>query len=400
MDRREGRAGRRPREPPDGRTRGGRPHLRRQGGDGLQRPRPPGHRGEADPAEGERPTRSAPPSPAAEAKGAHFVKPELVGEVAFGEWTPAGRLRHPKWKGLRPDKDPDDVTRESEVDQTDMDEPPSGAVVPSPSAPGGRSRSGGSSQPVHVQVGGRELPVTNLDKVLFPQTGFTKGQLIDYYARIAPVMLPHVADRPLTMKRYPDGVEGKFFFEKHVPSHAPRWVKTVSVPSERDTTDRLRAGRRPGHAGLGRQSGDDRVPRAAVAGRPQAHPAGPPRPHGVRPRPRRGDVHRRMLRRRQPGRGCLARTEGGGLRQDEWHEGTAALLPRQAAPDVGVVARRTRTASRCSSSPSTASSSCRRCARTCAAGACSSTGARMWRPRRRSACTRCEPLPFRRSRRP
>ena len=171
----------------------------------------------------------------AEAKGAHFVKPELVGEVAFGEWTPAGRLRHPKWKGLRPDKDPDDVTRESEVDQTDMDEPPSGAVVPSPSAPGGRGRSGGSSQPVRVQVGGRELPVTNLDKVLFPQTGFTKGQLIDYYARIAPVMLPHVADRPLTMKRYPDGVEGKFFFEKHVPSHAPRWVKTVSVPSERDT---------------------------------------------------------------------------------------------------------------------------------------------------------------------
>jgi bifunctional non-homologous end joining protein LigD len=72
-----------------------------------------------------------------------------------------------------------------------------------------------------------------LDKVLFPETGFTKGQLIDYYARIASAMLPHVTDRPLTMKRYPDGVEGKFFFEKHIPSHAPRWVKTATVPSER-----------------------------------------------------------------------------------------------------------------------------------------------------------------------
>jgi bifunctional non-homologous end joining protein LigD len=170
----------------------------------------------------------------AEAKGAHFVKPELVGEVAFGEWTPAGRLRHPKWKGLRPDKDPDDVSRETDVDQTGMDEPPEGAVVP-PGAPGGGRRSGSSSQPLRVHVGGRELPVTNLDKVLFPRTGFTKGQVIDYYARIAAVMLPHVEDRPLTMKRYPDGVEGKFFFEKHVPSHAPRWVKTVSVPSERES---------------------------------------------------------------------------------------------------------------------------------------------------------------------
>ena len=84
-----------------------------------------------------------------------------------------------------------------------------------------------------MRVGERELTVTNLDKVLFPETGFTKGQLIDYYARIAPVMVPHLAGRPLTMKRFPDGVEGKFFFEKHVPSHSPRWVKTLTVPSER-----------------------------------------------------------------------------------------------------------------------------------------------------------------------
>ncbi len=80
-------------------------------------------------------------------------------------------------------------------------------------------------------IGGRELTVSNLDKVLFPESGFTKGQLIDYYVRVAPVMLPHVRERPLTMKRFPDGVEGKAFFEKHIPSHAPDWVQSVNVGS-------------------------------------------------------------------------------------------------------------------------------------------------------------------------
>jgi bifunctional non-homologous end joining protein LigD len=87
------------------------------------------------------------------------------------------------------------------------------------------------SASTRTTIEGRELTVTNLDKVLFPQTGFTKGQLIDYYVRIAPAMLPHLRQRPLTMKRFPDGVDAKFFFEKHVPSHAPRWVDTITVPS-------------------------------------------------------------------------------------------------------------------------------------------------------------------------
>ena len=68
-------------------------------------------------------------------------------------------------------------------------------------------------------IGGRELSVSNLEKVLFPEHGFTKGQLIDYYVRIADVMLPHISERPLTMKRFPDGVDGKSFFEKHIPKH-------------------------------------------------------------------------------------------------------------------------------------------------------------------------------------
>lgn len=86
-------------------------------------------------------------------------------------------------------------------------------------------------QETRVTVGDRELSITNLEKVLFPESGFTKGQLIDYYAKVASAMLPHVTDRPLTMKRYPDGVEKKFFYEKHVPAHAPAWVRTVAVPN-------------------------------------------------------------------------------------------------------------------------------------------------------------------------
>ena len=81
-------------------------------------------------------------------------------------------------------------------------------------------------------VGGQTLSVSNLDKVLYPKAGFTKGQVIDYYIRIADALLPHLKDRPLTMKRYPNGVESEFFYEKNCPSHRPKWVKTAKVWSE------------------------------------------------------------------------------------------------------------------------------------------------------------------------
>ena len=74
---------------------------------------------------------------------------------------------------------------------------------------------------VAVDVGGRNLILTNLAKVLYPETGFTKGHVIDYYLRIAPVLLPHIADRPLTLRRYPDGVTGQHFYAKHAPDHRP-----------------------------------------------------------------------------------------------------------------------------------------------------------------------------------
>ncbi len=80
-----------------------------------------------------------------------------------------------------------------------------------------------------VEVEGKRLNLSNLDKVLYPGTGFTKGQVIDYYARIAPALLPHLAGRPVTMKRYPNGVDGEYFYEKNAPKHRPDWVKTAPI---------------------------------------------------------------------------------------------------------------------------------------------------------------------------
>ena len=80
-----------------------------------------------------------------------------------------------------------------------------------------------------VEVGGRQLKLTNLEKVLYPATGFTKGQVIDYYARIAPVMVPHLKNKPLTLKRYPNGVNEPPFFEKNATKHRPDWIQTVPI---------------------------------------------------------------------------------------------------------------------------------------------------------------------------
>jgi bifunctional non-homologous end joining protein LigD len=85
------------------------------------------------------------------------------------------------------------------------------------------------SKPQIVEIDGRHLSLTNLDKVLYPATGFTKGQVIDYYARIAPTLVPHLAGHPLTLKRYPGGVDQEYFFEKNATKHRPDWVKTAPI---------------------------------------------------------------------------------------------------------------------------------------------------------------------------
>jgi bifunctional non-homologous end joining protein LigD len=87
---------------------------------------------------------------------------------------------------------------------------------------------------MEIEVEGRRLSLSNLDKVFYPASGFTKGQVIEYYTRIAPVLLPHLRGRHLTLKRYPDGVDGQYFYEKQCPRHRPDWVRTATVPIRTD----------------------------------------------------------------------------------------------------------------------------------------------------------------------
>ncbi len=156
-------------------------------------------------------------------KNAVFVEPCLVAEIEFREWTGEGVMRAPSYKGLRDDKSPREVAVE-----TGGATPDTAARPDSPEAlfdevqrlPEGA---------IEVLAGGRRLRISNWDKVLFPQTGFTKGQLIAYYARVAPAVLPHLHDRALTLKRYPNGVHQPYFYEKQSPSHRPEWVATRQI---------------------------------------------------------------------------------------------------------------------------------------------------------------------------
>jgi bifunctional non-homologous end joining protein LigD len=139
-----------------------------------------------------------------------FVEPKLVAEIEFREWTRDGVMRAPSFKGLRDDKPGATVVREGGDDLFEQVERlPDGNRI--------------------VVVDGRSLKLSNWDKVLFPETGFTKGDLVTYYAQIAPLVVPHLHDRPLTLKRYPNGVEGKYFYEKQSPSHRPEWVQTAQI---------------------------------------------------------------------------------------------------------------------------------------------------------------------------
>jgi bifunctional non-homologous end joining protein LigD len=95
-----------------------------------------------------------------------------------------------------------------------------------------------TSPKIAVDVDGRQLTLSNLHKVLYPDTGFTKGEVIDYYTRVTPTLLPHLADRPLTVKRYPNGVDEHFFFEKNASRGTPDWVRTVNLPVPGSTKNR------------------------------------------------------------------------------------------------------------------------------------------------------------------
>jgi bifunctional non-homologous end joining protein LigD len=142
-------------------------------------------------------------------RNAVFVEPRFVAEVEFREWTEGGQLRAPSYKGLRDDKDAELVVREEEIATELVVREEANAVV--------------------AEVGGREVKLSNLDKVLYPEVGFAKRDVIEYFARIAPTVLPHLEGRALTLKRYPNGVNANYFYEKNAPSHRPDWVETARV---------------------------------------------------------------------------------------------------------------------------------------------------------------------------
>jgi bifunctional non-homologous end joining protein LigD len=157
----------------------------------------------------------------------HWVEPKLVCEVRFTEWTADGGLRHPIFLGMRTDRKPTDVRREveAEIELEPIAESGEGADDAPPRAGGGASGTP------------REVRLSNLRKVFWPDEGYTKGDLIAYYDAIAPLMLPYLKDRPVVLTRYPDGIKGKSFFQKDAPVFVPDWVRTESVYSKDSDRD-------------------------------------------------------------------------------------------------------------------------------------------------------------------
>ena len=153
-------------------------------------------------------------------RGHHWVEPRLVCEVRFSDWTEDGGIRHPTFLGLRSDKRPEDCRRESAVEPA-QDEALAETAVPAAPAP-----------PTREADTVRTVRLTNLKKIFWPAEGYTKGDMVAYYERIAPVLLPYLRDRPLVLTRYPDGITGKSFFQKDAPEFAPAWVRTERVYSK------------------------------------------------------------------------------------------------------------------------------------------------------------------------
>ena len=135
----------------------------------------------------------APKMPRVRKGDVQWVEPQLVAQVRFGEWTHDDHLRHPAYLGIREDKSAGEVTREQPIADV-------------------------------IRLGKRELRLSNLDKPFWPDEGITKGDLLRYYQAIAPAVLPHIRQRPFTMRRYPDGAYGKAFFQKDAPTHMPDWI--------------------------------------------------------------------------------------------------------------------------------------------------------------------------------
>ena len=155
------------------------------------------------------------------ARGVTWVRPEVVCEVKFASWTEDGRLRAPVFVGLRPDVDPKECVRET------------AAPIEEKSKPGSRPPllSGKSDEAV-VTIDGQRLKFTHLNKVFYPAEGYTKRDLLNYYDAVADLLLPYLKDRPLSLKRYPDGISGEYFFQKDTHDRFPPWLRVEPIYSD------------------------------------------------------------------------------------------------------------------------------------------------------------------------
>ncbi len=186
---------------------------------------------------------------------AFWAKPELVARVRFVGWTQERRLRAPAFLALREDARPEDCQWEGEVPAApavppapDSQDPPARthasakeAVVRAPALAGkvlsGPAKieaelSSGKQETIVVELEGKRFRLTHLNKVYFPESGYTKRDLLAYYFRMADVILPFLKDRPLVLRRYPDGITGQAFFQKDVREGVPDWLETIAIPTE------------------------------------------------------------------------------------------------------------------------------------------------------------------------
>ncbi len=153
----------------------------------------------------------------------HWLKPELICEVHFTEWTKTGSLRHPVYKGLRDDKSLPEITGEK--------------IIENPEGAKKSSNSGKAAKAGHLDIGGIEVPFTNLEKIYWPESGYRKYDLIDYYIKVSDNMLPYLLDRPQNLHRHPNGIDQPGFYQKDNEGILPDWIETFTVHSKSSNKD-------------------------------------------------------------------------------------------------------------------------------------------------------------------
>lgn len=168
-------------------------------------------------------TKTCPLSPKPKIKDVTWVKAELVCQVRFLEWTQEGMLRAPVFVALRDDKAPEEVSREEPAEPEDE---PKG-IDPEPTAAADHIELKGKE--ATVEIDGHRLKFTNLDKVYFPKDGWKKRDLLAFYDAVSEYLLPHLRDRPLSLKRYPNGIADEFFFQKNASTHFPDWMRCEPI---------------------------------------------------------------------------------------------------------------------------------------------------------------------------